>query len=58
VKRIISLMAIAIMSCAFMFAQETIKISKIDKTSKGIDFGKKKDGAKDVIVITGKKNKH
>lgn len=54
-KRIISLMAIAIMSCAFMFAQETIKISKIDNTSKGIDFGKKKDGAKDVIVITGKK---
>ena len=46
-------MAIAIMSCAFMFAQETIKISKIDNTSKGIDFGKKKDGAKDVIVITG-----
>ena len=48
-------MAIAILGCAFLFAQETVKITKIDNTSKGIEFGKKKDNAKDVIIITGKK---
>lgn len=54
-KKLLAIFTAILLSCTFMVAQETITISKIDQTSKGIDFGKKKDGAKDVIVINGKK---
>ena len=54
-KKILTFLAIAILSCATIFAQETVKITKIDTTSKGIEFGKKKGDSKDVIEIIGKK---
>ena len=45
-KKILTFLAIAILSCATIFAQETVKITKIDTTSKGIEFGKKKGDSK------------
>ena len=54
-KKLLAIFTAMLLSCTFIFSQETIKISQIDAVSKGIKFDKKKDKFKNVTVITGKK---
>ena len=54
-KKLLAIITAMLLSCTFIFSQETIKISQIDEVSKGIKFNKKKDKFKNVTVITGKK---